>query len=44
MDMANRRLSTEELREIVSRVRDGTFPYEEKDTKEIDFTKYNRAR
>ncbi len=44
MGMVDRRLDQEELREIVSRVRDGTFPYEEKDEKEIDFSKYNRAQ
>ena len=44
MGMVDRRLDQEELREIVSRVRDGTFPYEEKAAKEIDFTKYNRAQ
>lgn len=44
MDMVDRRLSTEELREVVSRVRNKTFPYEERNEKEIDFTKYNRAQ
>ena len=44
MGMVDRRLNQEELREIVSRVRDGTFPYEEKAAKEIDFAKYNRAQ
>ncbi len=39
MGMIDRLLDQEELREIVSRVWDGTFPYEEKDTKEIDFLK-----
>jgi len=39
------RISREEkLREIVTRVRNGTFPYEEKEEKEIDFRAYNKAQ
>lgn len=42
--MITRRQREEKLREIVSRVRDGTFPYEEKDEKEINFAAYNTAQ
>ena len=42
--MTHRRLSIEELRETVSRVRKGEFPYKEKDPKKIDFAEYNQAQ
>jgi len=40
----HRRLSVEELRETVSRVRKGEFPYQEKEPKKIDFAEYNQAQ
>ncbi len=39
-----RRLSVKELRETVSRIRKGEFPYKEKEQKKIDFAKYNTAQ
>lgn len=42
--MEHRRENEEKLREIVSRVRKGDWPYEEKEEKEIDFAKYNKAQ
>lgn len=42
--MENRRVNEEKLREIVSCVRKGDFPYEGKKEKEINFASYNRAQ
>jgi hypothetical protein len=42
--MTHRRLIVEELRETVSRVRKGEFPYQEKEPKKINFAEYNQAQ
>jgi len=42
--MSHRRLSVEELRQTISRVRKGEFPYQGKEQKKIDFTQYNQAQ
>ena len=42
--MEHRRDNEEKLREVVTSVRDGSFPYEEKEEKTIDFAKYNKAQ
>ena len=38
------RKTVKELRETVSRVRKGEFPYQEKEPKKIDFALYNQAQ
>ncbi len=42
--MLSRKLREEELRKIVSSVRQGDFLYQKKEDKEIDFVKYNKAQ
>ena len=42
--MEHKRVNEEKLREIVSHVRKGDFPYEEKEKKEINFAAYDRAQ
>jgi len=42
--METRRVREERLREIISQVRKGEFPYEEKEKKEINFASYNAAQ
>lgn len=42
--MEHRREKEEKLREIVSRVRKGDFPYEEKEKKKINFAAYDKAQ
>lgn len=41
---AMRRLWTRDLRNILQAVKDGTFEYEEKETKKIDWKSYNEAQ
>ena len=42
--MSHRRLSVEELRQTISRVRKKEFPYQGKEQKKIDFAQYNQAQ
>jgi len=39
-----RRLSTKQLRETITSIRKGNFPYTEKTPKKLNFTKYNTAQ
>lgn len=42
--MSQKRIRSEKLREIVSQVRNGEFPYEKKEEQAINFSAYNEAQ